>query len=298
MHRRHARDRHRPRISRSCADMPSSRRGRAAPTRARRCAPSRRIRPSPGVTPVFVGDDVTDEDGFRAALDLGGYGVKVGPGPTAARYRIAAVEAVRDWLAASLAALECGSEEMTKPASLDLGVTGNCIISALDRSRGARRVELPAAPGRRPGVSCADRRFERGRGARLLVHRARRFRAQRAGIRREHRGPRHAPLQLERIGRRSDRFLPALRAARPDVPAAVARATRAHARRYAAHLHQAPAVLRIRVAAAGDHPWQQSHPVREPRSRAAPDDRRAGELRAVGNAFPARDLGELRAGRG
>ena len=67
--------------------------------------------PFAGRAPVFVGDDVTDEDGFRAALDLGGYGVKVGAGPTVARYRIAAVEAVRDWLAASLAALEAGAKK-------------------------------------------------------------------------------------------------------------------------------------------------------------------------------------------
>ncbi len=66
--------------------------------------------PFAGRTPVFVGDDVTDEDGFLAAADLGGYGVKVGAGPTAARYRIAVVEAVRDWLAASLASLAAGAK--------------------------------------------------------------------------------------------------------------------------------------------------------------------------------------------
>jgi trehalose 6-phosphate phosphatase len=65
--------------------------------------------PFKGRRPVFVGDDVTDEDGFRAAQDAGGYGVKVGPGPTAARYRIAGVDAVRDWLAASVAALGSGA---------------------------------------------------------------------------------------------------------------------------------------------------------------------------------------------
>lgn len=58
-----------------------------------------------GRLPVFVGDDVTDEDGFRAAAALGGYGIKVGPGATAARYRIAGVREVHEWLAASLAAL-------------------------------------------------------------------------------------------------------------------------------------------------------------------------------------------------
>jgi trehalose 6-phosphate phosphatase len=55
--------------------------------------------------PVFVGDDRTDEDGFRAAQDLGGFGVKVGAGATGARYRIAAVDDVFDWLAGSLEAL-------------------------------------------------------------------------------------------------------------------------------------------------------------------------------------------------
>jgi trehalose 6-phosphate phosphatase len=58
-----------------------------------------------GRRPVFVGDDVTDEDAFRAAAALGGYGVKVGAGATAAHYRVAGVPEVHDWLAASLAAL-------------------------------------------------------------------------------------------------------------------------------------------------------------------------------------------------
>lgn len=58
-----------------------------------------------GRRPVFVGDDATDEDGFRAAEQLGGYGVKVGPGKTAAQYRMAGVGEVHAWLADSLAAL-------------------------------------------------------------------------------------------------------------------------------------------------------------------------------------------------
>jgi trehalose 6-phosphate phosphatase len=64
--------------------------------------------PFAGRRPVYVGDDRTDEDGFRAALVLGGHGVKVGPEPTEARYRLASVEAVHEWLAASLAALAAG----------------------------------------------------------------------------------------------------------------------------------------------------------------------------------------------
>jgi trehalose 6-phosphate phosphatase len=65
--------------------------------------------PFKGRRPVFVGDDRTDEDGFRAAQEAGGHGVKVGPGDTIARYRIPTVSGVRDWLAASVAALGAGA---------------------------------------------------------------------------------------------------------------------------------------------------------------------------------------------
>ncbi len=52
-----------------------------------------------GATPIFIGDDVTDEDGFRAAEALGGYGVIVGPRrPTRARYALANVRSVQAWL--------------------------------------------------------------------------------------------------------------------------------------------------------------------------------------------------------
>lgn len=49
--------------------------------------------------PVFVGDDTTDEDGLRAAGKAGGFGIKVGPGPTEALYRLPDVTAVHTWLA-------------------------------------------------------------------------------------------------------------------------------------------------------------------------------------------------------
>ena len=50
-------------------------------------------------TPVFVGDDLTDEDGFAMAASLGGYGVLVGPARgTAAAYGLADPSAVLDWL--------------------------------------------------------------------------------------------------------------------------------------------------------------------------------------------------------
>jgi len=60
-------------------------------------------RPFHGRTPVFVGDDRTDEHGFAAVASMGGWGVKVGRGPTHAAYRLRDVMAVRLWLASALA---------------------------------------------------------------------------------------------------------------------------------------------------------------------------------------------------
>ena len=55
--------------------------------------------PFAGAVPVMLGDDLTDEHGFRAAAALGGFGVLVGPPrPTSARYGLADVAAVLDWL--------------------------------------------------------------------------------------------------------------------------------------------------------------------------------------------------------
>ena len=49
-------------------------------------------------TPVFLGDDLTDEDGFEAVNALGGYSIKVGQGETRARYRLDDTHAVEAWL--------------------------------------------------------------------------------------------------------------------------------------------------------------------------------------------------------
>lgn len=55
--------------------------------------------PMAGAVPVFIGDDVTDEEGFAAAADLGGAGILVGPErATRAAYRLEQVAAVRHYL--------------------------------------------------------------------------------------------------------------------------------------------------------------------------------------------------------
>ncbi len=58
--------------------------------------------PFAGRLPVFIGDDLTDEDGFAVVERLGGWTVKVGPGRTAARFRLADPTAVRRWLSAPI----------------------------------------------------------------------------------------------------------------------------------------------------------------------------------------------------
>ncbi|NVK34239.1 MAG: trehalose-phosphatase [Rhodobacteraceae bacterium] len=59
-----------------------------------------------GCRPVFIGDDVTDEDGMAAAQDCGGFGVKVGQGGTSALHRLADVTAVQEWLKMQVLRLE------------------------------------------------------------------------------------------------------------------------------------------------------------------------------------------------
>ena len=56
--------------------------------------------PFQGARPVFVGDDLTDEDGFLAAQAGGGFGVLVGPQRrvTVARHRLETPSAVLAWL--------------------------------------------------------------------------------------------------------------------------------------------------------------------------------------------------------
>jgi trehalose 6-phosphate phosphatase len=57
-----------------------------------------RERPFRGRLPVFVGDDATDEAGFATVNRLGGISIKVGPGRTAACWRLRNVRTVEQWL--------------------------------------------------------------------------------------------------------------------------------------------------------------------------------------------------------
>ncbi|AEG48099.1 trehalose-phosphatase [Sphingobium chlorophenolicum L-1] len=61
-------------------------------------------RPMAGGKPIFIGDDVTDEEGFAVARDLGGAGVLVGaPRTTLAAFSLEQVAAVRHYLAQGVA---------------------------------------------------------------------------------------------------------------------------------------------------------------------------------------------------
>ena len=58
--------------------------------------------PFTGTRPIFLGDDLTDEDGFASARELGGAGILVGPErPTHALYRLDDVASVQRWRAAA-----------------------------------------------------------------------------------------------------------------------------------------------------------------------------------------------------
>lgn len=66
-----------------------------------------RLEPFVGRRPVYVGDDVTDEDGIVAAQEAGGLGIRVGDAAiaTQARERLAGSAAVIVWLEQSAAGL-------------------------------------------------------------------------------------------------------------------------------------------------------------------------------------------------
>jgi len=55
-----------------------------------------------GRTPVFVGDDVTDEHGFAAVNELNGISVKIGAGPTVANWRLRDITELMTWLSRAI----------------------------------------------------------------------------------------------------------------------------------------------------------------------------------------------------
>jgi trehalose 6-phosphate phosphatase len=55
-------------------------------------------KPFAGRVPVFLGDDLTDEDGFRVVQRLGGLAIKIGAGQTVAPWRLLNPAAARGWL--------------------------------------------------------------------------------------------------------------------------------------------------------------------------------------------------------
>lgn len=62
--------------------------------------------PFVGRIPVFTGDDLTDEAGFKAVNAMDGISIKVGGGTTEANYRLPDVERVYHWLEQTLLQLD------------------------------------------------------------------------------------------------------------------------------------------------------------------------------------------------
>ena len=60
------------------------------------------LAPFAGRLPVFAGDDTTDEPAMAEAQTRGGFAIKIGDGPTAARHRLSDPAALAAWLDASL----------------------------------------------------------------------------------------------------------------------------------------------------------------------------------------------------
>src|SRR3712207_2078312 len=55
--------------------------------------------PYRGRRPIFIGDDLTDEQAFDVVANIGGIAIRIGAGPTRAHYRIDAPSGLRHLLA-------------------------------------------------------------------------------------------------------------------------------------------------------------------------------------------------------
>jgi trehalose 6-phosphate synthase len=97
--------------------------------------------PFAGRRPVFIGDDVTDEDGFAAVERAGGVTILVGARPSRARWRLPSVGAVHDFLAEAASRLA-----QQQPRSAAIG-------TARGPGTVAERPSPRAAPGRLVVVS-------------------------------------------------------------------------------------------------------------------------------------------------
>lgn len=67
-----------------------------------------KVPPFAGRMPVFVGDDVTDEDGFETVNSEGGISIKVGFEPTSAMFQLAGPDDVVAWLGALVTSSDVG----------------------------------------------------------------------------------------------------------------------------------------------------------------------------------------------
>ena len=99
--------------------------------------------PFAGRVPVFIGDDLTDEQGFKLVNRIGGHSIKVGAGETAALWRIAG-HAVRRWLQRYLSSWQDARIAEGAVAAWTR-VIGNSSVGALNDARQDRR---PACPVR------------------------------------------------------------------------------------------------------------------------------------------------------